>query len=197
IRLFKYTQSTFQIGKIRRLISQIGSIVLLVNNAGILKYNSIGNISEEEVNSNHRYVVYAAQVKAVVNITQEVAKGMIDHKRVGCSIVNVSSAATNVTRTEYLIYGAAKAAIDQITRVSALELGKHQTRVNAIQTGAVLTDMHHRVLIGLEGAFIGRAPLHRAALVIDVTNFVVYLLSDKADMITGACIPIDGCYTAC
>ncbi|RWS20596.1 dehydrogenase-like protein, partial [Leptotrombidium deliense] len=176
----------------KKLIAQLGKIDLLVNNAGIMTMNEIGNISEDEVNCQ-----FAVNVKGVINITQEVAKRMIDNKMVGCSIVNVSSIGASVATQALLVYSATKAAIDQITRVSALELGKHQIRVNAVNPGAVMTEIMQNAPKHLVDAVIGRMPLQRAAQVNDVANLIAYLLSDKADMITGACIPIDGGYGAC
>ncbi|RWS21976.1 L-xylulose reductase-like protein, partial [Leptotrombidium deliense] len=176
----------------KNLISQIGPFELLVNNAAVLKPKLIGNITEDDVDSQ-----LAVNVKAIINITQEVAKGMIDNKRVACSIVNVSSIVSSVATKGCLVYGATKAAIDQITRVSALELGKHQIRVNAINPGPVMTKMLQGATPEALQAVIGRMPLQRAAQVNDVANLIAYLLSEKADMITGACIPIDGGYSSC
>ncbi|RWS18534.1 L-xylulose reductase-like protein, partial [Leptotrombidium deliense] len=100
---------------------------------------------------------------------------------------------------EHLVYGATKAAVDQITRISALELGQHQIRVNAVNPTVVWTDLGKMVWSdpAKSQPLIDRIPLHRFNEVKDVVNTIVYLLSDKADMITGACIPVDGGYTAC
>ncbi|RWS22992.1 L-xylulose reductase-like protein, partial [Leptotrombidium deliense] len=176
----------------KKLISQIGPVDLLVNNAGIGNTNEIGNISEEEVDS-----VFEVNVKAIINITQEVAKLMIDKKRSGCAIVNVSSMGSIVALKGCCVYGAAKAAIDQVTRIAALELGKYQIRVNAVNPGPVMTQHLQNAPQDLVHEIIGRMPLQRVAQVNDVANLIAYLLSDKADMITGACIPIDGGYTSC
>ncbi|RWS23128.1 L-xylulose reductase-like protein [Leptotrombidium deliense] len=176
----------------KKLVSEIGTIDLLVNNAAIQRMNEIGNISDEEFDS-----FFAVNVKALINITQEVAKGMIENKRVGCSIVNVSSTGSKCAVNSTLVYGAAKAAVNQITKVSALELGKHQIRVNAILPGVVKSGMYYEVTQDFLNAFLARIPMQRAAEANDVANLVAFLLSDKSDMITGVCIPIDGGYTAC
>ncbi|RWS21058.1 dehydrogenase-like protein, partial [Leptotrombidium deliense] len=185
----------------KKLIAQLGQIDLLVNNAGIVTLNAIGNIiykiAKIDLISFINFSQFAVNVKGIINITQEVAKRMIDNKMDGCSIVNVSSMGASVATQGCLVYNATKAAIDQITRVSALELGKHQIRVNAVNPGPVMTEIMQNAPKHLVDAIIGRMPLQRAAQVNDVANLIAYLLSDKADMITGACIPIDGGYTAC
>ncbi|RWS23989.1 D-erythrulose reductase-like protein [Leptotrombidium deliense] len=122
---------------------------------------------------------------------------MIDNRRDGCAIVNLSSMVSHVATPAISVYGASKAAIDQITQTAALELGKYQIRVNAVNPGPVMTQILKEAPKGVINEIIGRMPLQRIARVNDLANFTAYLLSDKADMITGACIPIDGGYTAC
>ncbi|RWS01900.1 L-xylulose reductase-like protein [Leptotrombidium deliense] len=124
---------------------------------------------------------------------------MISRKKFGCSIVNVSSQASMAALKDHLIYGATKAAVDQLTRTMALELGEHQIRVNAVNPTVVWTDM---AKVGWSDPvkaknMTDRIPLHRFAEVEDVVHAIIFLLSDKADMITGTCLPIDGGFTAC
>jgi NAD(P)-dependent dehydrogenase (short-subunit alcohol dehydrogenase family) len=115
----------------------------------------------------------------------------------GGSIVNVSSQASLVALTGHISYGSSKAALDNITRVSALELGKHNIRVNSVNPTVVMTDMSNfywgRPEIG--GPFLEQMPLGRWATVDDVAAPIVFLLSDAASMITGVSLPIDGGYS--
>ncbi|RWS13784.1 D-erythrulose reductase-like protein, partial [Leptotrombidium deliense] len=154
---------------------------LLVNNAAVFVENLFGNIGEEEIDK-----LFSVNVKAMINITQEVAKGLIDNKKLGCSIVNVSSRAEKVASKRVMVYGATKAAVDQITRILALELGVHQIRVNAVNPRAVLeTEMDKKAWNEMlkSPAFIETIPLHRLAQLKDVVNTIVYLLSDKAFLV--------------
>jgi len=115
----------------------------------------------------------------------------------GGAIVNVSSQASLVALTGHISYGSSKAALDNITRVSALELGKDNIRVNSVNPTVVMTDMSNvywgRPEIG--GPFLAQMPLGRWATVDDVAAPIVFLLSDGAAMITGVSLPIDGGYS--
>ena len=116
----------------------------------------------------------------------------------GGSIVNVSSQASLVALTSHVSYGSSKAALDNITRVSALELGRYGVRVNSVNPTVVMTDMSNfywgRDDIGKP--FLEQMPLGRWATEDDVAGPIVFLLSDAAAMISGVSLPIDGGYTS-
>ena len=115
----------------------------------------------------------------------------------GGSIVNVSSQASLVALTSHVSYGSSKAALDNITRVSALELGQYGIRVNSVNPTVVMTDMSNfywgRDDIGKP--FLEQMPLGRWATEDDVAGPIVFLLSDAAAMISAISLPIDGGYT--
>jgi len=117
---------------------------------------------------------------------------------VGGSIVNVSSQASLVALNGHISYGSSKAALDNITRVAALELGQYNIRVNSVNPTVVMTDMSNfywgRPEIG--GPFLEQMPLGRWATEDEVAAPIVFLLSDDASMISGVTLPIDGGYTA-
>lgn len=117
----------------------------------------------------------------------------------GGAIVNVSSQASLVALESHISYGSSKAALDNITRVSALELGKHNIRVNSVNPTVVMTEMSEfywgRPDIG--APFLEKMPLGRWATEDDIAAPIVFLLSDASSMISGVCLPIDGGFTAC
>lgn len=172
----------------KKAVEAIGPIDLLVNNAGYLVLQSF-----LEADSKGFDDVFSVNVKAVVCVSQVVAKGMIARHRPG-AIVNVSSIASARAYPDYVTYGSSKGALDQVTRSMALELGKHQIRVNSVNPTVVMTDMGKITWSDPARAqsLLDCIPLGRFAEEEEVSDAILYLLSDKASMIHGAFLPVDG-----
>lgn len=140
--------------------------------------------------------VMAINARGTLLVTKYAARTLI-RLGAGGAIVNVSSQASLVALPNHVSYAASKAAVDSITRVSALELGPHGIRVNSVHPTVVMTEMSEfywgRPEIG--GPFLEQMPLGRWATQDDVAGPVVFLLSDASSMISGAHLPIDGGYT--
>ena len=115
----------------------------------------------------------------------------------GGSIVNVSSQAGLVALGGHVSYGSSKAALDNITRVCALELGQYNIRVNSVNPTVVMTPMSawYWGRPDIEGPFLSAMPLGRWATEEEIAAPIVFLLSDGASMITGVSLPVDGGYT--
>ena len=130
-------------------------------------------------------------------VTKYASQSMVNAGN-GGTIVNVSSQASLVGLAGHISYASSKGAVDAMTRVSALELGKHNIRVNAVNPTVVMTPMSEwywgREDIG--GPLLETMPLHKWATEEDCAGPIVFLLSDAAAMISGVCLPIDGGYTA-
>jgi NAD(P)-dependent dehydrogenase (short-subunit alcohol dehydrogenase family) len=141
--------------------------------------------------------VIAINARGALLVTKYAARTMIRLGQ-GGSIVNVSSQASLVALNGHISYGSSKAALDNITRVSALELGQYGIRVNSVNPTVVMTEMSAfywgRPEIG--EPFLEQMPLHRWATEDDIAGPIVFLLSDEAAMISGVSLPIDGGYTA-
>eukprot|EP01137_Pigoraptor_chileana_P019742 Opistho-2@81189 len=119
--------------------------------------------------------------------------------RKGGSIVNISSQASQRPLVNHTAYCASKGALDQLTRVMALELGPHNIRVNCVNPTVVMTDMGR---LGWSdpakaGPMLSRIPLNRFAEVSDVVNATLFLLSDRSGMVHGCMLPVDGGFLAC
>ena len=140
--------------------------------------------------------VMAVNARGVLLVTKYASREMVRLGR-GGSIVNVSSQASLVALKGHIAYGSSKAAVDNITRVCALELGQYGIRVNAVNPTVVMTPMSAwywgRPEVGQP--FLEQMPLHRWATVEDVAAPIVFLLSDGASMISGVSLPVDGGYT--
>ncbi len=140
--------------------------------------------------------VISINARGSLLVIKHVTPGLIERGR-GGSIVNVSSQASLVALPGHISYGSSKAAVDSITRVSALELGKHNIRVNSVNPTVVMTEMSAfywgRPDVG--PPFLAQMPLGRWATEDEIAGPIVFLLSDDAAMITGVSLPIDGGYT--
>jgi L-xylulose reductase len=141
--------------------------------------------------------VISINTRGALLVTKYAARTMI-RLGSGGAIVNVSSQASLVALKSHISYGSSKAALDNITRVSALELGEYGIRVNGVNPTVVMTEMSAfywgRPDIG--GPFLEQMPLHKWATEDDIAGPIAFLLSDDAAMITGVSLPIDGGYTA-
>lgn len=138
----------------------------------------------------------SVNTRGALLVTKYTAQTMIRLGQ-GGAIVNVSSQAALVALPGHASYAASKAALDSITRSSALELGRYGIRVNSVNPTVVMTPMSTAYWgqPSVEGPFLAAMPLGRWATEDDVAAPVVFLLSDDAAMITGVSLPIDGGYT--
>ncbi|MDJ1006295.1 MAG: SDR family oxidoreductase [Paracoccaceae bacterium] len=142
--------------------------------------------------------VIAINTRGALLVTKYASQSMIRLGK-GGAIVNVSSQAALVALKGHISYGSSKAALDNITRVSALELGPYGIRVNGVHPTVVMTEMSAfywgRPEIG--EPFLKQMPLGRWATEEDIAAPIAFLLSDGAAMISGVALPIDGGFTAC
>ncbi len=140
--------------------------------------------------------VISINARGALLVTKYASQSMV-RLRKGGSIVNVSSQASLVALAGHISYGSSKAALDNITRVSALELGRYNIRVNSVNPTVVMTEMSAfywgRPDIG--EPFLNAMPLGRWATEDEIAAPIVFLLSDGASMITGVSLPIDGGFT--
>jgi len=171
-------------------VERAGRLDVLVNAAGHISSGTIENTSLEAwdamMNVNLRSVFYLMQLAAPHLIKM---KG---------SIVNVSSVTGLRSFPGVLAYCVSKAAVDQLTRCTALELAPKGVRVNAVNPGVVVTEIHKRG--GMNEAdyeeFLEHSktthPLGRVGEATEIAELVFYLASERAGWITGATYQIDG-----
>ncbi|XP_076286262.1 L-xylulose reductase [Lasioglossum baleicum] len=176
----------------KKAIESVLPIDLLVNNAAVAVLQPFMEVTEEDFD-----LSIGANVKSVVNVTQSVAADMIKRK-VGGSIVNVSSQASQAALLDHSIYCATKAAVDMLSKVMALEFGPHKIRVNSVNPTVVMTDMGKLGWSDPEKAktMKNKIPLGRFAEVHEVVDAIVFFLSDRSSMINGTMLPIDGGFLA-
>jgi NAD(P)-dependent dehydrogenase (short-subunit alcohol dehydrogenase family) len=141
--------------------------------------------------------VIAINARGALLVTKYTSRSMIRLGN-GGAIVNVSSQASLVALSGHISYGSSKAALDNITRVSALELGKYNIRVNSVNPTVVMTPMSawYWGRDDIQGPFLEAMPLGRWATETEIAAPIVFLLSDGASMISGVSLPIDGGYSS-
>lgn len=168
-------------------------IDLLVNNAGISIPQSFLGTSVENLQA-----TLATNLVAVMVISQVIARRMMKCG-IGGAIVNISSQASIIGLTDHAAYCASKGALDQLTRVMALELGAHRIRVNCVNPTVTLTPMAEMAWSdpARSEPMLKRIPLGRFASPSDVADTVAFLLSEEASMITGTMVPVDGGFLSC
>ncbi|XP_046584676.1 L-xylulose reductase-like isoform X1 [Haliotis rubra] len=172
----------------RKILEAVGCVDLLVNNAGVSRTAPFFEVTKDDCD-----FVYDVNIKSVINVSQVFAKGMVDSGH-GGAIVNVSSVASQVALNEHTVYCSSKGAVDMLTKVMAMELGPKKIRVNSVNPTVVMTDMGRYAWSDPKKAdpMLARIPLGKFVEIEDVVNAVLFLLSDKAAMINGTLLPIDG-----
>ncbi len=171
-------------------IEAFGRIDILVNAAGIIRNGSISDTSLDEWDK-----VLNVNLRSMFYLTQKCVPHLVSSQG---SIVNISSVTGLRAFPNVLAYCVSKAATDQLTRCAALELAPQGVRVNAVNPGVVVTNLHRRGGMSDEAyeKFLDHAkvthPIGRPGTPEDVAELVVFLASDKASWITGVTYPVDG-----
>ena len=168
-----------------------GKVTALVNNAG----GPGPTCRIDDVTSAILDEVLAVNVRAPFLTIREAAARMAkDRGGQGGAIVNVSSRASELGGAgEWIHYAASKGAVDSLTIGAARELAPRGIRVNAVNPGLIVTELHARA--GLPDRLtrlVGGVPMGRTGSAEEVAEAVMWLLSDAASYITGVLVPISG-----
>jgi NAD(P)-dependent dehydrogenase (short-subunit alcohol dehydrogenase family) len=160
----------------------------LVNCAGTTALDPFLDVSTETFD-----MIYAVNTRAPMILAQEYARDRVNRGLPG-AIVNVSSVSSFIGFADHAAYCASKGALDALTRVMANELGRHRIRVNAINPTVTLTPMATKAWSDPDKSarMLSRIPLGRFADPEDVAEVILYLLSDRAAMLNGMAMPVDG-----
>lgn len=171
-------------------VERFGGVDVLVNAAGVIATGTLEATTDETWDA-----MMAVNVRAPFRLMREAAPHLATRKG---SIVNVSSVNGLRAFAGVLAYNVSKAAVDHLTRCAALEMAPMGVRVNAVNPGVTVTNLHRRSGMGDEqyGAFLERSktthPLGRPGDPAEIAALILYLASDQASWMTGETIPIDG-----
>ncbi len=175
---------------VQQAVAVFGGIDVLVNAAGHISSGTIENTSLQAWDD-----MMNVNVRASFLLMQKAAPSLIERRG---NIVNISSVTGLRAFSGVLAYCVSKAALDQLTRCAALELAGKGVRVNAVNPGVVVTQIHKRGGMSEEAyaAFLEHSksthPLGRTGTPEEIASLVLYLASDAASWITGATYSIDG-----
>ena len=168
------------------LIDELGGIDVLVNNAATGYSASFLDTPLDEWQR-----ILDVNLTGPFQCAGAAVRHMLATGRHG-AVINVTSIQDTFPVENAAAYGAAKGGLRQLTRVMALELGRHGIRVNAVAPGEINTQMTGRE--GVPGAAVPRPslPLGRAGSADEVAEVVVWLASSAASYVTGTTVVVDG-----
>ena len=174
---------------LKRVESELGSVEILVNNAGIVSLSG-GVLNEKAEDWDN---VIETQLNAVFLLSKLAAASMLKHKR--GKIINLGSMYSYFGSGLIPSYSAAKGAIVQLTKSMAIEFAPHNIQVNAIAPGWIETDMTAPVrTMPMNDEILARTPAGRWGQPDEVAGTAVYLASRASDFVTGTTIRVDGGY---
>ena len=166
---------------VKQIISDLGNITILVNNAGITRDALILSMKEEDFDA-----VINTNLKGCYHMTQACYRPFMKQKY--GKIINIASVSGLLGTAGQANYAASKAGVIALTKVTARELASRNVTCNAIAPGFISTDM----TAGLEEQYINQIPMKRAGTPEDVAKLAGFLASPESDYLTGEVIRIDG-----
>jgi NAD(P)-dependent dehydrogenase (short-subunit alcohol dehydrogenase family) len=184
------TDAQFRESLIKETVNKLGKLDILVNSAGIIGMGTIETTTLEQYDQ-----MMDINLRSIFHLSQLAVPHL---EKTQGNIVNLSSVAGLRSFPGLLSYCVSKAALDQMTRCMALELAASKIRVNAVNPGVVVTNLHRRSGMPEESyrKFVEHSktthPIGRVGDPAEVAQLIAYLASDSAGWITGVTYSIDG-----
>ena len=196
VKCKSYTCDVTNYNEIKTIINKQTRIDILVNNAG----NNIPEHFTKVKTKNMEYLVKVNTI-ATFNIAQLCSIKMMklkNRKKVGGSIINMSSQMGHVGGPIRSVYNMNKWGLEGLTKGMAVDLAKYNIRVNAVAPTFVVTSMTKKFLKNkkFKKETLNNIPLGRFAEMSEIASTVVFLASDAASMIHGTSLLVDGGWTA-
>ena len=192
----KFECDVTNLNRFKDILKKIKKLDILVNNAGNNRPEHFTKVKKE----NMEYLV-ELNMKAAFNVAQICSQKMVElknRKKVGGSIINMSSQLGRVGAPIRSVYNMTKFGLEGLTRGMALELGKYNIRVNTVCPTFVATPMVKEFFKDkkFKKQVLENIPLGRLAGENDVSTAVAFLAADSSNSITGTSFMVDGGWTA-
>jgi NAD(P)-dependent dehydrogenase (short-subunit alcohol dehydrogenase family) len=174
---------------VMRAVAEFGRLDVMLNNAGVALTASVLEMSDELFDK-----VLSVNLRSAFIGAQLAAREMIASGRGGV-IINMSSVNALLAIPGLAAYACTKGALNQLTKVAAVELAPHKIRVVAIGPGTILTELARRAVMADDAGrrkILARTPIGRAGEPEEVAAVAAFLASDDASYITGQTIYPDG-----
>ena len=182
--------------QVKKIINKQKKIDILVNNAGL-------NIPEHFTKVQKKNMEYMVKLNTIstFHLAQLCTLKMLEtknRKKIGGSIINMSSQMAHVGGPIRSVYNMTKAGIEGLTKGMAIDLAKNNIRVNTVCPTFVVTPMTKKFLKNkkFKNDTLKKIPMGKFAELSDVATTVTFLASDSSKMITGTSILVDGGWTA-
>lgn len=171
---------------VEEIIQEMGSVEILVNNAGITRDGLIFRMPVENWEK-----VISINLTSAFLVSQVVARHMIKQRK--GSIINMASIVGVGGNAGQSNYSASKAGLIGLTRSLAKEVGGRGVRVNAVAPGYIDTDMTRGLPDQAKQAFLTQVSMNRPGKPEEVAKVVTFLASDMAAYVSGDVLRVDGC----
>jgi NAD(P)-dependent dehydrogenase (short-subunit alcohol dehydrogenase family) len=182
-----------------RILDECGRLDILVNNAGINTMLHRVTIDQFPLEEWER--ILRVDLTGLFLVSQAGSQPMIRQK--GGRVINISSVLGIVPARLQCAFVAAKAAVVNLTRAMALELGPHGILVNCVAPGSTLTEGTKKLFYGEDGSFrdkvqamLAHIPLGRPGTTEEIANAVLFLAAPESSYVNGAILPVDGGWLA-
>ena len=170
---------------VKKIIEELGSIHILINNAGITQDNLFMRMKPEQWSK-----VIDVNLNGVFNVTKAVIRPMVK-QRTG-KIINISSVVGFSGNPGQVNYSSTKSALVGFTKSLAREVGARGVTVNAVAPGFIDTAMTQALNESQQEAILQQIPLGRMGDANDIANAVAFLASEEASYITGTILHVNG-----
>jgi 3-oxoacyl-[acyl-carrier protein] reductase len=178
---------------VREAVARFGALHVLVNNAGIARFGTVDQNSDDDIAS-----MVNVNLLGPMYMTKYAIPELVKCKDSGgTAIVNISSSVVDKPVRSFSVYSAAKAGVVHFTKCVAGDLAAHRVRVNCINPGVVdtpifATMMPESQVEAAMGEFAKQTPLGRVGAPRDIAEAALYFASPRASWITGSVLIVDG-----